>query len=781
LVFIFFSVFITQSKYQRNRLAKFVESVQVEREYIFDRILSLQEQSLQTFAYDYSFRDDMVNFVTTPEKKWATENIDAALNTYQASAAWVYNLDCQLVYSINNLDKESGFKEIPVPRQVISSLFSYSPFCHFFANTPQGLMEFYGAAIQSSADARRESAAKMGYLFCSRLWSKSYLDEFARLTSSNLLLADTAENKFVGLKYSVINFFRALPGWNNYPVKYLKVFAKSGAIVNARKSVLQVTMLFFIFLVVILVLFSIFIFYWVSIPLKLITLSLKKENPAFLKKLKKQNTEFGDVSRLVDSFFMQRKEVIREISERKWVQDMLIKINHCLAFFEPDPDRKIQLITETAGQILKATYMLYNSYQDTMLVTRGSWNEPVDFNRLGLCQGHLCFEISKTQTDQPLVIKDLKHTSYVHTDPNINKYNLQCYIGCPVRVQNKTVGMLCAFFDYEAQIDENYLNLLQVLAKAASIEEERGQMDKVLAVQALKLDNSLKEALKSREILLSMLEDNQLNKLKLEESVQELAVAYSKLKESQEEVIQTAKFGAVGQLASSVAHEVRNPLAIIMQSVEYLETKVPLQYREVVQISKNNIKRANTIIGTLLDFSRAKKISMGQEDLNSILNDSLALTQYGNIQDKIRVIKELGNDLPKVLADRQKLEQVFVNVILNAMQSMTGKGNLLVRTYLVEFNNLQEEAKAKLAFQALSIKNVVVTEIKDEGMGISEENMKNIFRPFFTTKGAMMGMGLGLTVVKDIIEMHNGYLEIASQVGEGTMVRIFLRAEEGGV
>jgi signal transduction histidine kinase len=391
-------------------------------------------------------------------------------------------------------------------------------------------------------------------------------------------------------------------------------------------------------------------------------------------------------------------------------------------------------------------------------------------------QGHICFDVIASQSNQLVIIEDLQRTSYMQTDPNVKKYNLQLYVSCPVRIQNKTIASLCAVFTSPVKIDEYYLNLLQVLGKAASIEEDRKRTEEIFKEQAVKLDSALKEALKSREILLSMLEDNQLNKIKLEQSVQELGVAYAKLKESQEEVVQVAKFGAIGQLASSVAHEVRNPLAIIMQSVEYLKDKVPEQQQEIIQIATNNIKRANTIIGTLLDFSKAKKINMSPENINLILDDCLNLTRYSNLKGKIKIYREFGENLPKVLVDRQKIEQVFVNLFLNAMQAMPGEGNLFVCSYLAKHSNLPKELVGKTDGHPLPDKDAVIIEVRDEGVGISEENMKRIFHPFFTTKGEMTGIGLGLSVVKDIITMHNGSIAIESQLNKGTKVTVTLIA-----
>jgi signal transduction histidine kinase/HAMP domain-containing protein len=260
---------------------------------------------------------------------------------------------------------------------------------------------------------------------------------------------------------------------------------------------------------------------------------------------------------------------------------------------------------------------------------------------------------------------------------------------------------------------------------------------------------------------------------------EELQTTYDQLRKSQEELVQAAKFKAIGQLASSVAHEVRNPLAIIMQSIDYLRNRVPAQQQEVIQVAADNIKRANTIIGTLMDFSKAKELNIKPENINSIIDDSLALTRYSNLEEKVKVVKELSNDLPKLLVDRQKIIQVFVNIFLNAMQAMLGEGRIFVRTYLSEFKRPQEFPGEQKDNHSSSVTKTVIIEVEDEGVGISEENMNNIFQPFFTTKEAMTGIGLGLSVVREIITMHNGQIEIKSKLNQGTKVIIALGVEGG--
>ena len=771
LGFLFLFVFIIQETYEDFKSKELFKSVGAEQKYVFNKILDLKSGSLKSFAYDYSFWGEMVDFVKSPDMKWAHENIDTALETFGADAAWVYDRDGRLVYAIDKFSKGNFLQEIPIPTEVITGLFGSAPLCHFFANTHNGLMEFYGAVIQPSEDIKREQPAK-GYLFCGRLWSARYIAELSRLTDSEVDLAESAADAgFVSRGGRILKFSKALPGWDGRPLKYIVVSVSSLVLKNARDSDFRVALLFLLCSGASLLILVFFIFRWINAPLKLITLSLEKGDPGVLKKLKKSPNEFGDVARMMDSFFSQRKVILDEVSLRKRRQDALDKVNYCFVSFGVDPNKNIQLICDTAGQILGATSAFYNRLDGEMLVTEAAWKGFPGLSRVSPARGRICSDIINSQSVRLTVVDNLQHTVYAESDPNVKNYDLRSYVGFPVRTADQTVAVLCTVFKNEVKIDQFYLDLLQVLGKAASVEEDRRRAQEIARIQAHKLDNALKEALKSRQILLSMLEDNNLNKIKLEHNIKELAAAYAKLKESQEELVQAEKFGAIGQLASSVAHEVRNPLAIIMQSIDYLVDRVAREDREIIQMAKTNIGRANTIISALLDFSRKKKLNMVEDDINSIINDSVTLTQYSNIDNKIKVVKELSEGLPKVMVDRQKIEQVLVNVILNAFQAMPGGGRLFLRSYL-EKPGVRD---VKTAGENVPGAKKVVIEVEDEGSGISEENLKNLFRPFFTTKGEMLGVGLGLSVAKDIIGLHSGRIEISSKVNVGTKVTIILK------
>ena len=158
---------------------------------------------------------------------------------------------------------------------------------------------------------------------------------------------------------------------------------------------------------------------------------------------------------------------------------------------------------------------------------------------------------------------------------------------------------------------------------------------------------------------------------------------------------------------------------------------------------------ANKIISGLLSFARGKKPSLQKAQVNTIIQDVLSRT---TLPKKVTVVTELAEGLPPLMADPGQIEQVFINMISNAVQAMSNEGRLEVATKMGD--------------------GFVVTEFTDTGHGISEEDMKKLFEPLFTTKAK--GIGLGLAVSKQLIEAHKGTIEVESKVGQGTTFRVRL-------
>jgi two-component system NtrC family sensor kinase len=240
-------------------------------------------------------------------------------------------------------------------------------------------------------------------------------------------------------------------------------------------------------------------------------------------------------------------------------------------------------------------------------------------------------------------------------------------------------------------------------------------------------------------------------------------------KQTEEELIRSEKLVSLGQLAASVAHEVNNPLAGIMVYIKlllkrYKERKIQNENtkKQLLKIEKE-LERTTRIIRNLLDFARQSEPNIRPVNINKVLEAALLLVEHQINLENIKLVRKSEARLPLVLADFDKIQQVFVNIIMNAIQAMPDGGNLTISTSVAKGVRIGE-----------SLKDTVRIDIKDTGVGISKENMSKLFTPFFTTKEKGKGVGLGLPVVHGIIEQHKGKIKVASESNVGTTFTIYL-------
>ena len=237
----------------------------------------------------------------------------------------------------------------------------------------------------------------------------------------------------------------------------------------------------------------------------------------------------------------------------------------------------------------------------------------------------------------------------------------------------------------------------------------------------------------------------------------------AELRKTQQQLIQSEKLNAMGRLASGVAHEINNPLNVISGNAEALSMEN--QDKEVKRVTKvimEQAQRVATIIDRLLQFSRRAEPTMKPVDINKILEETLSLLGYQVKPQNIKVIKKFCPSLPEITADFIQLQQVFLNIMLNAVQAMPKGGELVIRTYAKKITELGRR-KSDVFKQGSKI---VVIEVEDTGRGIPEGKLEIIFDPFFSTKE--QGTGLGLSICHGIIEAHRGAIDVQSKPGKGT-------------
>ncbi|MCX7927146.1 MAG: response regulator [Candidatus Omnitrophica bacterium] len=255
----------------------------------------------------------------------------------------------------------------------------------------------------------------------------------------------------------------------------------------------------------------------------------------------------------------------------------------------------------------------------------------------------------------------------------------------------------------------------------------------------------------------------------LQRKIYDLNVTIDKLNQAQAQLIQSEKLAALGRFSAGIAHEVKNPLAIVLGGVEYLEARLSAAEENIVialQKMKEATLRANAIILNLLRFARPSNSVLEYVTCHDLVTEALALFQYRVPNRNIRIETEFADDNATVYVDRNQIQQVLFNLFSNATDAMPNGGSLLIRTFFDPRHS------------ALGDKPACVMEVTDTGEGISPENLSKLFEPFFTTKRDRRGTGLGLSMAKMIIENHNGKILIESELGKGTRVSVVLPLKE---
>ena len=229
---------------------------------------------------------------------------------------------------------------------------------------------------------------------------------------------------------------------------------------------------------------------------------------------------------------------------------------------------------------------------------------------------------------------------------------------------------------------------------------------------------------------------------------------------------QASKLATMGELAAGIAHELNNPLATISLRIESLASDLANDERQshALEIIAGEVERMSKLIGRLLQFSRHSHQQISTLDIREEIENSLELFEYHLRAGKIKVVREFDAMLPTIQADAQQLRQIFLNLLTNATDAMPQGGTLVTRVRSVVPES--------------GIRGVRI-ELTDSGPGIAPADLERIWEPFFTTKPEGKGTGLGLAISRRAIEANHGTISIASQMGKGTTVTVFLPATDG--
>jgi PAS domain S-box-containing protein len=323
------------------------------------------------------------------------------------------------------------------------------------------------------------------------------------------------------------------------------------------------------------------------------------------------------------------------------------------------------------------------------------------------------------------------------------------------------------------------------------IEKEKAETLRILHENEAAINKSLNKT--RRELLEKNLELEK-RTFELEKEKKRLKEAYVKLNQMQNQLLQSEKLASLGQLAAGVAHELNNPISFVnsnlgtlaeyvkeikkllekyekmegiiggdkskqklSQEIDELKEQIDLDFvlgdfDKIISESQDGTQRVKSIVQNLRDFSHVDKGEFKFADINQGIESTLNIV-WNELKYKAEVIKEYG-DIPQIECLPQQLNQVFMNLLLNAAQAITTHGQIKIKTYRKD-------------------KDIII-EISDTGIGIPKDNIARIFEPFFTTKEVGKGTGLGLSVAYGIVQKHNGKIEVESEVNKGTTFRVIL-------
>jgi len=283
-------------------------------------------------------------------------------------------------------------------------------------------------------------------------------------------------------------------------------------------------------------------------------------------------------------------------------------------------------------------------------------------------------------------------------------------------------------------------------------------------------------------IVTGVMADNEKSqRLKAEKVSRELALSYEKLHAQAQEIFQKEqqlmradRLSTMGELAASLAHEIRNPLGSILGSVEIIRDDVDLGSKkyEFLQIMITESNRLNRVINNFLSFAKAAKPVIRKFNINDAVTDIKGLVELGTGGKNITFRLSPDSSIVSVDGDEEQMKQAFLNILLNSVQVMEGGGELNIATCSGR-KSIPENDYDTMISTGKEIKGDCISIIfRDNGNGISDDNINNIFEPFFTTREN--GTGLGLAISKRIIEGHDGAIDVYSTKGKGTAFVIVL-------
>jgi len=290
------------------------------------RVIDLKAKSLIDFAYDYTYWDEMVDFIREKDLQWAEEMIKSSIPTFGIDYVWAYSTDFSLVYAIRS-DSVEELPEIPISPEELKILPSIGPYYNFYIETPTAILHVCGGSVHPTNDPERKTPPQ-GYFFVARVWTEEYMSELEEFTGTDLTINRTEifPAPVDSITLDDFKFMNYLPvnGWNQKPVAYISSEGTVEVAKEFHKSS-QTNLLFLaVSLLVCLLIVSLILLQIINKPLRKLIDSLMDDNPEPIRGLIRRKSEFGHIAQLMTDFFIQKKKLMEEIEERNKIGKELV-------------------------------------------------------------------------------------------------------------------------------------------------------------------------------------------------------------------------------------------------------------------------------------------------------------------------------------------------------------------------------------------------------------------------------------------------------------------------
>lgn len=620
---LFIIVLALQSIIARSNFLDLLRESKKQKESIFDTVIALKGTSLETLAYDYSFWDEMVQFIEKKDTDWAEQNLDVSLDTFKANAIWAYNTDRLLVYSINNLE-DPGLKEIPLPQSAISKLFEKARFCHFFLNISNLLMEVRGATIHPSSDLERKTSPK-GYFFAARVWDKSYFNELQSLTASRIEVKTIASKEILGVlspQKNAITFMRTVDDWEGKPFAYLNVISgESEEAIIFNKTSKQIFLLALIFAVVFLSSISLMIIKWISMPLQSVSLALKKNDNVSIKTLKQYQNEFSDIARLIEGFIQQKEELLNEIARRKKTTEELER-----------SEERFQNIADNSGDWI----------WEVDVQGRYTYSSPVIERMLGY-------------TPQEILGKYFYDLFLPEEQTRLREEAFSVFSG-----QKPFQGFLNLNVHKDGHVVILETSGIPVVSSDGLFLGYRG------------VDRDITERKKAEE--------------ELKDAYEQLRNAQAQLIQSSKMAAIGQLAGGVAHEINNPLTGVLNNVQLIRMEAELKKEFSIEEFKQLLAVIEESALRCKKITQSLLDFAHVSKGKFCPLNLNALVDNVANVIRTEIKLANIVLHISLQPDLSDILGDSQLLQQVIIGLVSNAKWAIDKKpgnagGTITIKTH----------------------------------------------------------------------------------------------------